>query len=626
MIKLAQRLNDKILILDGAVPKILGAWVRKNFSNNAPDGENTLEWRAGHSEAGDITDFDCLLCVREGNGQLSTTPGSYLNEKALAHLGRYLYSGHGVQHERGGMPQPETYYMTSNIKFLQWDGVDYNNPDAWPSGEGARFLWGYSPTVANRYYYLGGIIRCGADIGVIPYNGVIFGIGAAFKHNLNPAYYSTSPMVQGNEAVKITGHRADITSYQSLYYTFLYDPTANNGSGLTTFNCHMSPSPNTDPPHSRITVPSWMDYITAGSKVFIDAAKYNYSITDIEEYRGKIYIANACHLIRTSASGIADFSFIQDTSTTAYTVTPKWLCVYNEKLYMLTAKGAVSEIIPTTSSATVSGVVDLSYVNIDVRYGGIHAREWGIDRATKNGFFKYGDNLHVMMGAGSGTYHLYSNGSLSTWTNATDSLPDIIKNNPGNVYTYEDTDDGSIYVVFHRMCSQGALGIKTFNNKVANIGYIYSYNGTTWTEIGWFPYPSLSCAGGLVGFDYEGPHVEMPSGVSYPYSGSPTINAGDVPPVVYKCRDYVLIDYKLIDQQSRTLNVSIEYSLNDGYSWNTCERFKDYATWQYLGEGKTGLTSSPSGEWHVFYWSFVQDLGYNGDYPYTKIRIIPRVA
>jgi len=97
-------------------------------------------------------------------------------------------------------------------------------------------------------------------------------------------------------------------------------------------------------------------------------------------------------------------------------------------------------------------------------------------------------------------------------------------------------------------------------------------------------------------------------------------------PILIKCRDHAVLDYKIIDELSRNVDVNIEYSDDNGCTWSTCDRFKDYETIQYLGDGITDLASSPSGEWHSFYWDFVKPFGYNVEYPYCQMRITPSIS
>jgi len=640
MIKIAQRCNDKILILDGAVPKMLSQWTRKNRTQDVIDKQYNPDWLVKIGEGGSpFSMAPEYMFNHSSNGRFSLPPGAFLNERGMALLGKRLYTTHSHSQYISSPPFNDEI-LAGNYKMIEWDGADEAiSDDAWPSGTGGRIVWGYSYRDQAWLTYPFGFIVAGMDIGLIEHNGNIFGIGCVKRHSFSYEGFIDSvqedPVLTNGEAMKIVGRETwnpGVSNSQiPFYYTFLYNPRANNGSGLTTFNIYQSGTyPTTNGRHGEFNMPTWTDYWTTGQGILTDAPWYNANILDIEEHQGKIYATSAFHLIQCG-SGHGDMKILDSTIDTAYDPTPKWLCKYNGKLYMHNAKGVVSEIIPnaTKTDVTISGVTDLSYIApLTMRYGGLHAREWGIDRSTKNAFFEHNGELHVMFGASSGTYHFASSGSLETWENRTDDLPTLMKQRPGNVYTISDPQDNTLRVVYQTMSDQGAIGFTTFGDKSAGIGHQYRYDthARTWTKFGWFPYPSYHAGSELVGFDYEGPYVGLPSGVNYPVSGIPTTDDTDITPAVYKCRDYAVVDFQLFDHLSRDLDVRIQFSLDDGSNWQDCYRFKNYETLQYMGDPITNLSASPSGEWHTFYWDFVKSIGYNVEYPYTKLRIIPSVS
>ena len=649
MLKFVHKGMDKILLIDGTTVATL-EHVRKLSD------VNDKYWWATWGEAGEGINMpgrgsaqsepaESYVKCHIGHGWLTSAPGGYLSNVSIGQLGKYLYTIHGVarvESEHTAWPDRITQTLR-NLKMLEWDGVESNVTNeigVTPSGQGARYIWGYVAgfdkfgIAAND-----GLICAGADVGFINYKGNLLGLGCAFKVDTDDSYNS-----YGDEAIKIIGQNAatDTVANLPFYYTFLYNQIQNTGSGLTTFN-FLGPgiAASTDKSIGHFPLPAWMDYYGSYENDYIlqDAPLYNFNIIDMVEFRERIYATNACHLLsflpRFGSSGVIDvdndFRILYATSGNAYYPTPKWLSKCNGNLYMLEADGQVSQIIPDANNidVTVSGITDLSYLDADnVRYGGIHSREWGIERATKNALFTYQNRLHAIFGMGSGTYHLSaSQDDLSYWPNHTSGLPTRIREHQGNVYTYEDSNDGNLYVLFTSMQTQGALGLNTFRNTSAGLGYLYSYDGTTWTQHGdWFPLCTFGSAGGFIGFDYEGPHVIMASGHDYPINEIPEASGSHTTPILYKCKDYAVLDYQLVDQLSRNIDVTIEFSINDGCDWSTCYRFKSYETFQYLGDGTTALSSSPSGEWHTFYWDFVKSIGYNVDYPYCKLRIVPQIS
>jgi hypothetical protein len=555
-----------------------------------------------------------------GNGEFSVPAGGYLNRRGMARMGRYVYSCHLSNETHYNLPLTPTW-MSTNPKMIEWDGVRDNvDWKSWPSGYGARFIFGYAHQGSLGFQRAKGMLQHCGDIAITEHHGHIFGIMfSRYSSSIFPEYPS------GDEALMRVGRVAGVTTAPG-YITFRFHPQSNNGSGLTTFNFHTSGALGVGEHYSSVTEPSWMDYDNEDPKTHIwkDAPYYNYNMTDIVDYHDWLYACNACHLVRFKGSGLP-FEIVYNTDGSPYTTCPRWLEKHGGDLYMLEASGVVSRITPSGDDVDISALADLSYKDPgNIRKGGVHSREWAIERATKDEIVSYDGKLHVFLGMGSGLHHFAGSGDMGTWSDYTNDLPDIMKTQQGNVYTVEDLHDGKLYVMWSNMSKQGALGLSAFGEQPANVGHLYSYDGSSWTKHAWYPWPALYAGGGFVGFDYEGPHVALPSGLNYPLGGSG--ESFQTTPVVYKCQDYAIIDYQLIDEQSRNIDVAIEYSVDDGCTWSTCRRFKDYQTLQSLGEGVTALSSSPSGEWHEFYWDFVNNVGYNVDYPYTKLRIVPSIS
>lgn len=631
MQKFAIKGNDKVILVDGVVPRGLGTWIRKGFWRNADGSPGAFPdnyWLgAPFSEAGStIGDAPETAKAWMSDSKFSTALGSWLNTKSICHLGRYLYTVH-VTNETDPTAGLDFHSVSRNPKIVEWDGIEENvDNNTWPSGQGARIVFGYSQVACDRLNYNKGFPGDTADVALVPFKGHVVGIGAS----LYGSYPATQLNPVGDEAARLDVFNSSIDA--PLYYSFWFDPNQNNGSGLTTFTMWASggdAAPNTTISH--FTTPSWMldasEYSANTDYVMFDSPYYNYSMTDALEFQDWIYACNSCHLVRFG-SGFPNFELLYDTSQSPYTVSPKWLEKHDGNLYMLEGSGVVSQIIPSGTGVVKNNLADLSYVDPgNIRYGGIHAREWGIERATKDLIVSYQDKLHAFVGMGSGAYHFVSSGNMSAWEDKTSDLPALFRTTQCNIHGYRDPHDGKLYILASPMVSDnGIYGIVTFGDKVTGVSHLYSYNGSTWDKHGWFPIQSMWHAGGFVGFDAYGPHVAMPSGIDYPYGREPGSGLTSITPAVFKCKDYALVDYQLIDELSRNIDVSIEYSLDDGCTWNTCSRFKNYSTLEYVGEGLTALSASPSGNWHTFYWDFVKAVGYNVDYPYTKIRIIPNIS
>ena len=77
----------------------------------------------------------------------------------------------------------------------------------------------------------------------------------------------------------------------------------------------------------------------------------------------------------------------------------------------------------------------------------------------------------------------------------------------------------------------------------------------------------------------------------------------------------VTINYVLMDAESETCSIAVQYSPDGGTTWNL-------ATPGPGGDGTTGLAASPSGQSHTFVWASASDLPstYNSN---VKVRIQP---
>ncbi len=79
----------------------------------------------------------------------------------------------------------------------------------------------------------------------------------------------------------------------------------------------------------------------------------------------------------------------------------------------------------------------------------------------------------------------------------------------------------------------------------------------------------------------------------------------------------VQINYFLSDVESDTCSIEVLYSVNNGTTWQS-------ATMGTAGDGLTGLSSSPAGTAHVYFWdSRADNVALSGQVDTVKIRVIP---
>ncbi len=78
----------------------------------------------------------------------------------------------------------------------------------------------------------------------------------------------------------------------------------------------------------------------------------------------------------------------------------------------------------------------------------------------------------------------------------------------------------------------------------------------------------------------------------------------------------VTINYKVVDQESNPVDVTIEFSSDGGNTYQNCTPASG-------SEGVTGLSSSPSGKPHSFLWDYTKDFGGQSSTS-IKIRITPQ--
>jgi hypothetical protein len=283
----------------------------------------------------------------------------------------------------------------------------------------------------------------------------------------------------------------------------------------------------------------------------------------------------------------------------------------NELLY-LAGSGVIKKVIDPSGTRTL---FDTKYINNDVRTGSAHTR---ITSATaepgRSPFLaSYNNKLRAFVISATSGYRYYTCDGIiasgSSWTDETQSLPDDLRRWDGNVFGYVDKVSNRMYVLQTTMSEVGLHGDQGAQ-KGAGGAYLYEFNSNDEIrEIGRF---HLSEGGrGLIPYLNTGPYTMIPSGSN---------------PTVYQSNDYAIVEYYLFDHYRRDVNVSIEYSIDNGASWHEARRFRSYvAGVGPLGSGISSLPTSPIGIKYDFYWDYVNDLGF-GIVKDCLLRITPRLV
>jgi hypothetical protein len=304
----------------------------------------------------------------------------------------------------------------------------------------------------------------------------------------------------------------------------------------------------------------------------------------------------------------------------------------SQELLQLASSGLIRRVrFPNSPSGIPSGfigdpmdpVVDIAALflsdangNKAVRTNGLRARLQGLgttgepERSCALTIFNR--ELHAFfISDTSGYHHFTCNGDardFSNWTNRTANLPVEIRSFDGNIYSFRDDFRGSLYILHSPKSEIGWIGTQA-GQRGSGGWIVYEYNtNRVWREI------SVGGADGdtvgLIPYNVE----------RNVYSAIPSGSIQVIPST-----DYALVSYKLYHNESIPLNVDIEYSIDNGVTWNDTRRFRDYNTGNRLGEGKIGLSSSPFGTSHEFFWDYVSDVGFNSGES-VNIRIRPRIT
>lgn len=253
-----------------------------------------------------------------------------------------------------------------------------------------------------------------------------------------------------------------------------------------------------------------------------------------------------------------------------------------------------------------------------VRNGGFRGRVNTISQEPARSCLlkQFNKQLHAFfISSTSGYYHFVCDGdprNTNNWTDRTAFVPSAMKLFDGDLFGYTDERFGTLNVAHVAKSNIGAFGM-IGGDRGAGAWSIYSIDfDLNWNKISFGGASAPPC--GLIPYDPNSVYAQAPSGV---ISSNPQI----IPST-----DYALLTYKLYVGRApnRLADIDVDYSVNDGITWNEARQFKDYSTGAALGDGKTNLEASPNGTEHEFYWAHVVDVGFN-EQNTARLRIRPRL-
>jgi len=254
-----------------------------------------------------------------------------------------------------------------------------------------------------------------------------------------------------------------------------------------------------------------------------------------------------------------------------------------------------------------------------VRTGGFRGRmnSAGFQEPSRSCLLRKFDNkLHAFfISSTSGYYHFVCDGNprnVNDWEDRTAFVPVEAKLFDGDIFGYTDDHFGTLNVAHIAKANAGAFGMVA-GDRGAGGWSVYSIDtDLIWSRVARGAGSSPPC--GLIPYDPAGISVQAPSGIT---SSNPQVIAST---------DYALLTYDLFVGRApnRLVNIDIDFSINDGVTWNTAKQFKDHATGIPLGEGKTNLEASPGGTQHEFFWAHVADVGFNVQNR-ARLRIRPKL-
>lgn len=568
------------LTFGGRIYNIQGC--RLTALNNTLEVNTSASAPAGGYNPHGVTTHD--MWVWHWGGDNSYWPEAYANHKPAAWYHGWLYQ-HGIKCD----------YIDGFITFHRFDGSGiykqqgsafYNT--AWANGRGTQIL---SPSGAG----VQSEVRA-HELAWVEHNGVLFAVGCVPTVALNLA---TSTWVKkmgwhfktGAPAGSVNNMRN--RAYGSFYFNY-EQSTKKLRKGAATI---------------------------IKFKPFSPYAQWLHAC-DAISFKDDIYYANWVDIIRfPGGSGVPQ---LIESASGSYPIA-KCFCPFpasgyinsipqgDNTLFMLTGSGALKTI--GTSDHKVRTVYDLKYIRNDVRpYSNVervqHAtREPGRSALLLN----FNNKLEAfIISATSGYRHFQCDGnpaSVSGWSDKTQLLPDDFRRWDGNLFGFVDDVRNKMYIAHVSMSEVGLCGHLGGQKSAGGITVYERSQIDDWTLV----HTSMpgEVSRGLIPYNHLGPQATMPSGSSA---------------TIYSASDYAIINYALYDHYSRPVDVIVQYSTNDGLTWHNARRFRSYdPSTGFMGHALTGLSTSPVGSAHTFYWDYVNDVGY-GVSDECKIRIIPKLT
>lgn len=282
---------------------------------------------------------------------------------------------------------------------------------------------------------------------------------------------------------------------------------------------------------------------------------------------------------------------------------------------LLTGSGVIKKInFPSGVASGTTTMIDLTdFIGSNVRTSDSLARVTSSTEEPQRSCYiqHFNNQLHAFFSSSTSGYHyMRCDGDTrdsENWTVLTNSLPDDLRRWDGDLYGFHDPFRNALYVMH---CAKSEYGV--------------------WGEIG-----GQKGAGGIAIYElntdfnwrniYRGACSEPPVGL-IPYNNLgvyATVASGSNPQVI-SSTDYALLTYKLHSIYPSLLNVDIEYSIDNGLTWQDARRFRSYEG-QFLGDGKENLQADFFGVEHTFYWAHINQLDIN-NVKQAILRIIPKVV
>lgn len=270
-----------------------------------------------------------------------------------------------------------------------------------------------------------------------------------------------------------------------------------------------------------------------------------------------------------------------------------------KQLFMLQSDAQLRRVTPSGADL----FVDLTAVKLDLtaRAADNFARSTSdtLEPGRTPLLMNFNNELHAFVTtATSGYTHLTCPGNpsgIGRWTDRTGDLFADMQRVDGCVYGFADEVTNKMYVLHVSYSAYGHFGMCGGGQGCGGGMWLYQYDvNRVWQEMwrGGIGLPPR----GLIPYQQLGPFATAVSGINTQ---------------VVKCSDYAILSYDLFDQLARPVNVNVEFTIDEGLTWQTARRFKSYVDGQPLGSGVSNLPTSPDGVSYTFFWDFVNDVGFN---------------